>query len=45
MWKNEADIAQLVMFGPIMGVRFTKTNAEEDKCGCSKGFVPVVASK
>ena len=45
MWKNEADIAQLVMFGPIMGVRFTKTNMEEDKCGCSKGFVPVVASK
>ena len=45
MWKNEADIAQLVMFGPIMGVQFTKTNEEEDKCGCSKGIVPAVATK
>lgn len=32
MWKNEADIAQLVMFGPIMGVKFSK--ATDDKCGC-----------
>lgn len=32
MWKNEADIAQLVMFGPIMGVKFTPTT--DEKCGC-----------
>lgn len=45
MWKNEADIAHLVMFGPIMGVRFTRTNVEENKCGCSSGIAPAVASK
>lgn len=45
MWKNEADIAHLVMFGPIMGVRFTKTNAAENKCGCANGIAPAVASK
>lgn len=45
MWKNEADIAHLVMFGPMMGVRFTKTNVEENKCGCSSGIAPAVASK
>ncbi|MCR5498562.1 MAG: carboxypeptidase-like regulatory domain-containing protein [Paludibacteraceae bacterium] len=45
MWKNEADIAHLVMFGPMMGVRFTKTNEEENKCGCSNGIAPAVASK
>jgi hypothetical protein len=35
LWKNEADIAQLVMFGPIMGVKFTKTDITEEKCGCT----------
>jgi hypothetical protein len=45
MWKNEADIAHLVMFGPIMGVRFTKTDVAENKCGCSSGIAPAVASK
>lgn len=44
MWKNEADIAQLVMFGPIMGVKFTKTDITEDKCGCAAGNGPVVAN-
>ncbi len=44
MWKNEADIAQLVMFGPIMGVKFTKTDITEQKCGCSTGNGPTVAN-
>ncbi|MEE0995898.1 MAG: carboxypeptidase-like regulatory domain-containing protein [Paludibacteraceae bacterium] len=44
MWKNEADIAQLVMFGPIMGVKFTKTDITEEKCGCAAGNGPVVAN-
>lgn len=43
LWKNEADIAQLVMFGPMMGVKFTK--AADEKCGCFEGIVPAVASK
>lgn len=43
LWKNEADIAQLVMFGPMMGVKFTK--AADEKCGCFEGIVPPVASK
>ncbi len=46
MWKNEADIAQLIMFGPIMGVKFTETDIEEEKCGCTTGNAPsVVAGK
>lgn len=44
MWKNEADIAQLVMFGPIMGVKFTKTDITEQKCGCTTGNGPTVAN-
>ncbi len=44
MWKNEADIAQLVMFGPIMGIKFTKTDITEQKCGCSTGNGPTVAN-
>lgn len=43
MWKNEADVAQLVMFGQIMGVKFSKTT--DDKCGCFVGSVPAVAEK
>lgn len=43
MWKNEADIAQLVMFGPIMGVEFTKTDISEQKCGCTTS-APAVAN-
>ncbi len=44
LWKNEADIAQLVMFGPMMGVKFTKTDITEQKCGCSTGNGPTVAN-
>lgn len=44
MWKNEADIAQLVMFGPMMGIKFTKTDITEQKCGCSTGNGPTVAN-
>lgn len=43
MWKNEADIAQLIMFGPIMGVKFTKTDISEQKCGCTTSG-PAVAN-
>ncbi len=43
MWKDEADIAQLVMFGPIMGVKFTKTNINEQRCGCTTS-APAVAN-
>lgn len=43
MWKNEADIVQLVMFGPIMGVEFTKTDISEQKCGCTTS-APAVAN-
>lgn len=45
MWKNEADIAQLVMFGPIMGIKFTKTDITEDKCGCSTNNTPASVAK
>ena len=45
MWKNEADIAQLVMFGPIMGIKFTKTDITEDKCGCSTQNTPAIVAK
>lgn len=45
MWKNEADIAQLVMFGPIMGIKFTKTDISEDKCGCSTNNTPAIVAK
>jgi len=41
MWKNEADIAQLAMFGPMMGIKFTKTNISEQKCGCATSNGPV----
>lgn len=41
MWKNEADIAQLAMFGPIMGIKFTKTDIKEQKCGCATSNGPV----
>lgn len=44
LWKNEADIAQLVMFGPMMGVKFTKTDITEQKCGCTTGNGPTVAN-
>ncbi|MCQ2200183.1 MAG: carboxypeptidase-like regulatory domain-containing protein [Paludibacteraceae bacterium] len=44
MWKNEADIAHLVMFGPLMGIEFTKTDIKENKCGCTTGNGPTVAN-
>lgn len=43
MWKNETDIAQMIMFGPLMGVSFTKTNISEQKCGCTTNS-PAVAN-
>lgn len=44
MWKNEADIVDLIMFGQLMGIKFTKTDNTEEKCGCSTGNGPAVAN-
>ncbi|MBO4332613.1 MAG: carboxypeptidase regulatory-like domain-containing protein [Paludibacteraceae bacterium] len=35
MLRNEADIVNMVMFGPLMGIKFEKTNISDNKCGCS----------
>ena len=35
MLRNEADIINMVMFGPLMGIKFEKTNISDNKCGCS----------
>ncbi|MCQ2234242.1 MAG: carboxypeptidase-like regulatory domain-containing protein [Paludibacteraceae bacterium] len=44
MLRNEADIINMVMFGPIMGIKFEKTNISDNKCGCSTPAAVVPAN-
>lgn len=43
MLRNEADIINMVMFGPLMGIKFEKTNISDNKCGCSNPASIVIA--